>query len=91
MGTGFAALGREAGHRARRIVHANGDATGAEIVCGLVDRVRANPAIAVREHTTVVDLVRSEDGRRIVGVVALDRRGRVCTGLVTSRAAGTAG
>ena len=73
-GDGSLVLGREAGHRARRIVHANGDATGAEIVRALVDRVRANPAIAVREHTTVVDLVRSEDGRRIVGVVALDRR-----------------
>ncbi len=66
-------LGREAGHRARRIVHARGDATGAEIMRALVDAVRRTPTIALRERTVAVDLVR--DGGRVVGVYAFDGHG----------------
>lgn len=84
-------LGREAGHRARRIVHANGDATGAEIMRTLVDATKANPAISVREYTTAVDLVCSADGRRIVGVVALDRHGALTVHLAGAVVLGTGG
>jgi len=68
--SGELALGREAGHRARRIVHAHGDSTGAEIVRALVDVARHTPNLRVREHSVAVDLLRR--GGRVVGVVALE-------------------
>lgn len=68
--TGELALGREAGHRARRIVHAHGDATGAEIMRALVEVARQTPNLVLREHSVAVDLVRAGD--RVVGVVALE-------------------
>ena len=64
---GQLALGREAGHSARRIVHADGDATGAAVMRTLVAAVRARDDIEVVEHARVVDLVR--DGSRIHGVL----------------------
>lgn len=66
---GSLALGREAGHGHRRIIHADGDATGAELMRTLVGAVRARIGIDVAEHTHVVDLVRSGD--RVVGVLAI--------------------
>ncbi len=71
--TGELTLGREAGHGAFRIVDANGDATGAELMRTLRDAVRRRADIEVREHTTVVDLVRSGD--HVAGVFALDAGG----------------
>ncbi|QBI56072.1 L-aspartate oxidase [Streptomonospora litoralis] len=52
-------LGREGGHRARRIAHAGGDATGAEIERALVHAVTADPRIEVVEHAFAPDLLRS--------------------------------
>lgn len=60
-------LGREAGHSDRRIVHANGDATGAAVAVALTRAVAATPAIDVRQHTIVVDLVMHEGD--VVGVL----------------------
>jgi L-aspartate oxidase len=60
-------LGREAGHSRSRIVHADGDATGSEVMDALRDAVRAAPDITIMEHAVVIDLVRSDT--RIVGVV----------------------
>ncbi|MDA2810809.1 L-aspartate oxidase [Nocardiopsis sp. RSe5-2] len=48
-------LTREGGHRADRIAHAGGDATGAEIVRALVAAVRAEPRIEVVEHALALD------------------------------------
>ncbi len=48
---GALALGLEAAHSRARILHANGDQTGAEIMRALMERVRATPSI------TVVDAV----------------------------------
>jgi L-aspartate oxidase len=45
-------LGLEAAHSRRRIVHASGDATGAEIMRALVAAVRATPSIAVLENVS---------------------------------------
>ncbi|MBA2337242.1 MAG: L-aspartate oxidase [Acidimicrobiia bacterium] len=59
-------LGREAGHSRHRIVHANGDATGAELMRTLSAAVLARPDIEVREHSHAVDLLRS--GSSVVGV-----------------------
>lgn len=50
-------LGREAAHSRRRIVHAHGDQTGAEVARALIDRVRDNPKIEVLEKTRVIDLI----------------------------------
>jgi len=46
---GALALGLEAAHSRNRIVHANGDGTGKEIVRALADAVRRTPSIAVLE------------------------------------------
>ncbi len=67
------ALGREAGHSARRIVHANGDATGAEVMRALEAAVRTRDDITVRGREQMVDLIL--DGDRVVGVLTLDRTG----------------
>jgi L-aspartate oxidase len=55
-------LGREAAHSRRRIVHAHGDQTGAEVARTLIERVRATPAVAVVERARVLDLVVGADG-----------------------------
>src|SRR4051794_33681373 len=56
-------LTREGGHRADRIVHAGGDATGAEVQRALHEAVRRDPWIRLVEHALVLDLLRSADGR----------------------------
>ncbi|MEM7341280.1 MAG: L-aspartate oxidase [Actinomycetota bacterium] len=68
---GNLALGREAGHRRSRIVHANGDATGAAVMAALVGAVNAEPAIDVLEHTTAVDLITDDHGD-VAGLLVLD-------------------
>ncbi len=55
-------LGREAAHSRRRIVHAHGDQTGAEVARALIDRVSDSPRIQVLERTRVLDLIVA-DGR----------------------------
>ncbi|AXI78900.1 L-aspartate oxidase [Peterkaempfera bronchialis] len=55
-------LTREGGHHRRRIAHAGGDATGAEISRALVAAVRSDPAIEVVEHALVLDLLTDADG-----------------------------
>jgi L-aspartate oxidase len=71
---GRLALGREAAHSRRRILHARGDATGAEIVRTLVEAVRRSPEIEVVDGAFAVDLV-AEDGA-VSGVVAIHPDGR---------------
>jgi L-aspartate oxidase len=55
---------REAAHSRPRILHANGDATGAEISRSLAAMARAHPSIHFAEWTTVTSLVHA-DGRAI--------------------------
>ncbi len=50
-------LGREAAHSERRIVHASGDRTGAEVVRTLVELVRADTRITIVEHARALDLI----------------------------------
>lgn len=50
-------LGKEAAHSRRRIVHAHGDQTGAEVARTLIERVRGTPGIQVFEKTRVLDLL----------------------------------
>ncbi len=69
---GSLAVGLEAAHGRRRIVHAQGDATGAEIVRALAARVRATPSITVLDRTRLARI--EAEGR--VGAVILLRDGR---------------
>jgi L-aspartate oxidase len=56
-------LTREGGHHRDRIVHAGGDATGAEVSRALVAAVHAHPRIRLIEHALVLDLLRDSEGR----------------------------
>ncbi len=56
-------LTREGGHHANRIVHAGGDATGAEVQRALHAAVRRDPWIRLVEHALVLDLLFSLEGK----------------------------
>lgn len=66
---GRLSLGREGAHRRRRILHAGGDATGAEMVRALTAAVLGAEHVEVREHAFAEDLALADDGR-VIGVVA---------------------
>jgi L-aspartate oxidase len=75
----------EGAHSLPRILHANGDATGREIVASLLRHLRGLKNVGLMEWATTVDLiVRSdEDGaRRVVGATLLNAAG----GLIEVRA-----
>ncbi len=78
-GTGFdrhdgaLMLTREGAHSRNRILHANGDATGAEIGRSLLAHARAIKNITLLEWTTCVDLI-VRDGE-VVGLTVQDREG----------------
>ncbi|WP_354641195.1 L-aspartate oxidase [Kitasatospora camelliae] len=55
-------LTREGGHHRRRIAHAGGDATGAEISRALVSAVRSDPGLELIEHALVLDLLTDAAG-----------------------------
>ncbi|TVQ61426.1 MAG: L-aspartate oxidase [Phycisphaerales bacterium] len=63
--------GIEGGHSARRIYHAGGDSTGAEIQRLLTERVRAHAAIRVFEKCFALDLVTPSDepGSPVMGAI----------------------
>src|SRR5262245_40859476 len=71
-GSGRPALGREAAHSVRRVLHA-GDATGREIGRVLWERVSALEAVETIDHALVVDIL--VDGGRAAGVRYVDRAG----------------
>jgi L-aspartate oxidase len=75
-GDGRLALTREGGHHRRRVAHAGGDASGAEVSRALVASLR-RADVDVVEAATVLDLVR-----------ALGRRGPQVTGVRLRSAAG---
>jgi L-aspartate oxidase len=50
-------LGREAAHSRRRIVHAHGDQTGAEVARTLIKSVKASERIEVLENTRILELI----------------------------------
>ncbi len=60
--------GLEAGHSRNRIVHANGDGSGREILRAVIEAVRRTPSITVMENTAARRLV-LRDGA-IAGVLA---------------------
>ncbi len=66
-------LGREGAHSRWRVLHAGGDATGAEIERALMIALRARSSVTLYEETFVEKLL-VEDGR-CVGLQAIDRSG----------------
>src|SRR6201996_137692 len=65
---GALALGREAAHSAKRIVHVKGDRAGAEVTRTLADRALATPSIQILEGFHALELA-VENGR-VTGVFA---------------------
>ncbi len=63
------ALTKEGAHSQRRILHANGDATGYEIVRALVEKVQHAPNVDIWNDHFAIDVL-TEDGE-CVGVLAL--------------------
>lgn len=57
---GEIALTREGAHSRHRILHAQGDATGAEIIRGLSQRVRSQENITVLENHYSIDVIAHE-------------------------------
>src|ERR1700744_1750726 len=80
-GTGFdrhngkLMLTREGAHSRNRILHANGDATGAEIGRSLLAHARALKNITLLEWTMCVDLL--VEGDEVVGLTVLDHKGQL--------------
>ncbi len=66
--TGEIMLGREAAHSRHRVLHAGGDATGAEVERALVAAARTHPDIDVFDHAYALDLI-VQDGSA-AGIVA---------------------
>jgi L-aspartate oxidase len=81
---------REGGHSRSRVVHAGGDATGAELERALTEAVRADPAVRSAEHTFLVDLV-TDDGRVVGALLWSDGRPRLVRAGAVVLASGGAG
>jgi L-aspartate oxidase len=80
-------LTREGGHHANRIVHAGGDATGAEVQRALHEAVHRDPWIRLVEHALVLDLLRDATGRACgVTLHVLGEGARDGVGAIQSRA-----
>ncbi len=71
---GRLAVGREAAHSTRRIVHVSGDQAGWAIMSALIATVRKTSSIRVLEGYTAEALVTY--GRAVTGIVARPLRGR---------------
>jgi L-aspartate oxidase len=59
-------LGLEGAHGRRRIVHAGGDGTGAELLRTVVDKARMLPSVALWDHSPARGIV--VEGGRVAGV-----------------------
>ncbi|MCC6425298.1 MAG: L-aspartate oxidase [Phycisphaerales bacterium] len=68
---GETAFGREGGHGVARILHSDGDATGAEIQRVLVEKARSTPGIRVFENCFALDLITpsGEVGSPVMGAI----------------------
>ena len=81
---------REGGHSRSRVVHAGGDATGAELERALTEAVRATPAVRSLEHAFLVDLL-TIDGRVAGALLWSGGRPRVVRSQAVVLASGGAG
>ena len=60
--SGEMSLTREGGHLQNRIIHAGGDATGAEVERALIAAVNNDPEIELIEHALVLDALKDKNG-----------------------------
>ena len=80
--SGEISLTREGGHHRNRIIHAGGDATGAEVSRALLAAVTEDPEIEVVEHALVLDALKDVDGEvcgvtlHVIGAGSRDGVGR---------------
>lgn len=80
--TGEIALTREGGHLRNRILHAGGDATGAEVSRALLAAVENDDGIKVIEHALAIDALKSASGKacgvtlHVIGTGSRDGVGR---------------
>lgn len=80
--TGEVALTREGGHLRNRILHAGGDATGAEVSRALLAAVRDDDGIEIIEHALAIDALKTQSGRvcgvtlHVIGAGSRDGVGR---------------
>ena len=89
--TGEIALGREAAHSRRRVLHAGGDATGAEIERALVAAVQSRENVEILECSFAIDLI-TRNGACTGALIALDGRDVIAVSAqVVALAAGGAG
>ena len=71
-------LGLEAAHSRRRIVHAQGDGTGREVLRTLIEAAQRTPAITLLEGLDARRLLQDGHGA-VAGVLAADAAGRAVT------------
>jgi L-aspartate oxidase len=85
--TGEIALTREGGHLRDRILHAGGDATGAEVSRALLAAVKEDKGIEIIEHALAIDALKSKSGR-VCGVLlhVIGAGSRDGVGMALSRA-----
>lgn len=80
--SGEISLTREGGHHRNRIIHAGGDATGAEVSRALLAAVHEDPQIEVLEHALVLDALKDSEGKvcgvtlHVIGAGTRDGVGR---------------
>ena len=80
--TGEIALTREGGHLRNRILHAGGDATGAEVSRALLAAVQQDSGIEIIENALAVDLLKGKSGAvcgvtlHVIGAGSIDGLGR---------------
>jgi len=68
-GSGYT-LGLEGGHTRRRILHADGDATGKKLTSFMLEQVKNRKSIRSYEYTAVVALI--QQNNRVTGIQAFD-------------------
>jgi L-aspartate oxidase len=61
-------LGLEGGHTKRRILHAGGDATGKELTCFMLQKVKEQSNIHAFEYVAAINLI--QEGNRVLGIHA---------------------
>jgi len=74
MPDGSLAMAREAAHSRRRVVHANGDATGRELLRAAQAAVRSTPSVTVVEFATLTEIA-LDAGGSVAGVRFVDAAG----------------
>jgi L-aspartate oxidase len=90
-GSGRIAVGLEAGHGRRRIVHARGDASGREILRAVIAAVRRAPSITVLEGVSALRLAMRDGAVAGVLMQGPDGPSLIATGQVVMATGGIGG